>query len=90
MSVSRRRTLASSISAVRTGLQDGAGDELERAETSRASGIRHLRVLDDGADEPRGAEVHSERHSVTQAATTRAFLMCREMTDLSRWNRSAI
>ena len=55
-----------------TGLEDGAGDELERAYPSPASAIGHLRVVGGGADEPRGAEARSECNSVTRAAEARA------------------
>jgi hypothetical protein len=86
MSASRRRTLASWISAGWTGLEDGAAGELERAEASRASGIGHLRVVADGVDEPGGAEVHSECHSVTGTANTRVERVRRTLESaLGNW-----
>ena len=51
-----------------TGLEDGAGDELERAYPSPARGIKHLRVVVGAADEPGGAEARPECNSVTKAA----------------------
>src|SRR5205814_1744866 len=51
-----------------TGLEDGAGSELERAYASPASGIKHLRVVGGGTHERRGAEAGPECNSVTKAA----------------------
>ena len=51
-----------------TGLEDGAADELERAYPSPASGIKPLRVVGGGADEPEGAETRSACNTVTKSA----------------------
>ena len=53
-----------------TGLEDGAADELERAQVSPASGIGHLRVVGGAAGELKGAGVCSECNPVTRAADT--------------------
>jgi hypothetical protein len=49
-----------------TGLEDGAGGELDRAEVNPASGIGHLRVVGGAADEPDGAQVRLGCHTVTR------------------------
>jgi hypothetical protein len=63
-----------------TGLEDGGGDELERAYVSPASGIGHLRVVGGPADEPEGAEARPECNSVTRTAESGAERV-RQMLD---------
>jgi hypothetical protein len=60
------KTVSGTYFAGWTGPEDGAGDELERAQVSPASGIGHLRAVGGAAGEPKGAEVHSACHTVTR------------------------
>jgi hypothetical protein len=72
-----------------TGLEDGAGDELERAYPSPANGIKHLRVVGGGADEPERTEARPECNFVTRAAGTGVGLVRQRLEKaLEAWHRN--